>query len=91
LGQDEKAAGAYEHVLRLADYSEAHVALAGIASRRGDAEQAVEHLRRAVALEPKDPDLRLALAKALSEAGDLAGSRRERARAQALRNASAPR
>lgn len=88
LGQDEPASEAYQRVLSLADYSDAHVALARLAMRRNDTAQAVAHLRRAVALEPKDPDLRLVLAEALASAGDAAGSRRERARAQALRNAS---
>jgi len=78
-------------VLRLAEYADAHVALAGIAGRRGNLAQAVEHMKSAVALEPRNPDLRTALAEVLAQAGDLAGSRRERARARALRNASTPR
>jgi tetratricopeptide (TPR) repeat protein len=88
MQQNEPAAEAYQRVLNLADYSEAHVALARLALRRNDAKQAVEHVRRAVALEPKDPDLRLTLADVLAMAGDEAGSRRERARAQALRISS---
>ncbi|HSA94030.1 MAG TPA: tetratricopeptide repeat protein [Terriglobales bacterium] len=91
LGRDQEAAAAYRHVLDLADYSEAHVALAGIATRKGEARQAVAHLERAVALEPKDPDVRLALADALARAGDQAGSRRQRALAESLRGAAPPR
>ncbi len=88
MQQDEPATEAYGRVLNLADYSDAHAALARLALRRNDAAQAVEHMRRAVALEPKDADLRLTLAEVLAMAGDEAGSRRERARAQALRNPS---
>ncbi len=86
LGQDDKAAAAYERVVGLADYADAYVALGGLDLRRGRTEQAVLHLRRAVALEPEDPEFRLALAEALEKSGDWEEGRKQRAEAEALRS-----
>lgn len=66
LGQDEKAVGAYEQVVRLADYAEAFLALGRIELRQGKPAEAVTHLRRAAALDPKDPNIRQALEEALA-------------------------
>ncbi|MCI0402123.1 MAG: tetratricopeptide repeat protein, partial [Acidobacteria bacterium] len=65
LGHDEKAAQAYERVIQLADYAEAYLALGRIELRQGKRAEAITHLRRAAALEPKDPDVRQALREAL--------------------------
>lgn len=88
LGQDEKAALAYERVVSLADYADAYWALSRIELRRGNIAQAVIHLRRAVALEPENPDLRVALAEALEKAGDPAESQQQRNEAEQLRRRS---
>ncbi|MGH9557582.1 MAG: tetratricopeptide repeat protein [Terriglobales bacterium] len=66
LGQDEKAARAYERVVSLADYAEAYLALGRIELRQGKRTEAVSHLRRAAALEPKDASVRQALDEALA-------------------------
>jgi Flp pilus assembly protein TadD len=70
LGQEEKAALAYQRVVGLADYAEAYLALGRIELRQGKSAEAVAHLRRAAALEPKDPEIRQALAAAEDAAGD---------------------
>ncbi|MBI4483452.1 MAG: tetratricopeptide repeat protein [Acidobacteria bacterium] len=91
LGQDDKAAGAYERVLSLAEYTDTYWALARLEQRRGNFSRALAHLRRAVALEPENPELRLALAAALEEAGESEESRKERAKARALQEEATPR
>ncbi len=64
LGRDEEAAAAYERVLGLAEYADAYLALGRIELRLGKRPQALAHLRRAAALEPKDPEIRQALGAA---------------------------
>ncbi len=86
LGQDDKAAAAYERVVGLADYADAYAALGRLELRRGNTEQAILRLRRAVTLEPEDPDFRIALAEALEKSGDWEEARKQRAEAEALRS-----
>jgi tetratricopeptide (TPR) repeat protein len=69
LGRDEEAAAAYERVLGLAEYADAYLALGKLELRLGRRKQALAHLRRAVALEPKDPEIRQALAAAEAATG----------------------
>ncbi len=88
LGREAEAGSAYQRVVELADYPDAHAALARLALRQGSTKQAVMHLRRAVALEPENPEWRLALAEALERAGEHAESRKQRAEAEALRGKS---
>ncbi len=77
LGQDEKAARAYERVVSLADYAEAYLALGRMELRQGKSAEAVAHLRRAAALEPGDANVRQALNEALAaEASKKAGSQK---------------
>lgn len=90
LGQEEQAIAAYERVLRLAEYAEAYLALGRLELRRGNINQAVAYLRQAVAQEPENPELHLALATALAEAGELEESQEERAKAKALGERAAP-
>jgi len=66
LGRDEEAAAAYERVVALADYADAYLALGRIELRLGKTEQAVLHLRRAVKLEPQNPEARQRLREALA-------------------------
>ncbi len=91
LGEAEKAARAFERVVELADYADAYRALGRIELGRGNYPQAVARLRRAVELEPQDPDLRLALAEALEKAGYEEEARKQMAEAEALRSGSGPR
>jgi len=86
LGQEDKAAAAYERVIGLADYADAYAALGRLELRRGNTEQATLRLRRAVTLEPEDPDFRIALAEALEKSGDWEEGRKQRAEAEALRS-----
>ncbi|HXE74572.1 MAG TPA: tetratricopeptide repeat protein [Candidatus Xenobia bacterium] len=85
LGQDDKAAAAYERVIGLADYADAYAALARLAVKHGETERALAHLRRAVELEPADVELRLALADVLEKTGNLEEARKQRAEAEARR------
>ena len=91
LGRDTEAATAYERLLSLVDYADARLALGRLELQRGDTAKAVVQLRRAVALEPQDPDMRLALAEALEKAGRRIESRKQRAEAEGLRAKSNPR
>ncbi len=88
LGREDKVVAAYERLVSLVDYADAYLALGRLALRRGNTMRAVAELRRAVALEPQDPDMRLALAEALEKAGDRVESRKQQAKAEALRGKS---
>ncbi len=85
LGQDANAAAAYERVLGLSEYADAHAALGQLELRRGNTQRSLAHFRQAVALEPEDPDLRLMLAEVLERTGDRDGARKQRTEAEALR------
>ncbi len=91
LERGAEVATAYERLLSLVDYADAYLALGRLELQRGDTAKAVAQLRRAVALEPQDPEMRLALAEALEKAGDRTESRKQRAEAEALRGKSNPR
>ncbi len=88
LERDPEAATAYERLVSLVDYPDAYLALGRLELRRGNVSKAVAELRRAVALEPRNPELRLALAEALEKAGNLAESRKQRTQAEALQGKS---
>ncbi len=68
LGQDEKAARAYERVLGLAEYADAYLGLGRIELRMGKRQRAIAHLRRAAALEPQNAAIRQALSEAQAAA-----------------------
>ncbi|HJY85461.1 MAG TPA: tetratricopeptide repeat protein [Candidatus Acidoferrales bacterium] len=91
LERDAEAATAYGRLVSLVDYADAYLALGRLELQRGDTRKAVGHLRRAVALEPQNPEMRLALAEALEKAGEGAEGRKQRAEAEALRSKSSPR
>jgi Flp pilus assembly protein TadD len=91
LERDEEASSSYERLVSLVDYADAYLALGRLELRRGNASKAVAELRRAVALEPHDPQMRLALAEALEKAGHRIESRKQRSDAEALRGKSNPR
>ena len=78
-GDEKKGQLLIDRILRHGDSAEAHV-LMGVAKRRaGDLKEAVEDLKRAVALNPKLPGVRALYGQALLEAGnpDLAKSELE--------------
>ncbi len=91
LGREDEAVAAYERLVSLADYADAYLALGRLELRGGNSAKAVAELRRAVALEPQDPEMRLALAEALEKAGHRIESRKQRSDAEALRGKSNPR
>ena len=91
LGRDAEAVTAYERLVSLVDYADAYLALGRLELKRGDTGKAVGRLRRAVALEPQDPEMRVALAEALEKAGHRMESRKQRSDAEALRGKSNPR
>ncbi len=91
LERDAEAATAYGRLLSLVDYADAYLALGRLELRGGNIAKAVAELRRAVALEPQDPEMRVALAEALEKVGDRTESRKQRAEAEALRSRSNPR
>lgn len=90
LQREEEAGAAYRRVVGLADYAGAHLALGRRALGRGEAREAVEHLKKAVGQEPENVELRLLLARALEQAGDHEESRRQQARAKELRQKQPP-
>lgn len=87
LGESETA---YRKVVELSDYAEAHAALGELALARGDVVAGVKSWRRAVELEPENPEFRLGLADALEQAGEWAESERQRAEARALQQSIRP-
>ena len=91
LGREDEAVAAYERLVSLVDYADAYLALGRLELRGGNSAKAVAELRRAVALEPQDPEMRLALAEALERAGHRIESRKQRSDAEALRGKSNPR
>jgi tetratricopeptide (TPR) repeat protein len=68
-----------ERMLWISPYDVAiHIRLAELASRAGDHAMALRERRAVVALDPPDPlDARYQLARALTDAGDIAGARKE--------------
>jgi len=90
LGRDQEAVTAYERLVSLTDYADAYLALGRLELYRGNINKAVAELRRAVALEPKNPESHLALAEALEKAGKHAESQKQRSEAKALRGKSDP-
>ncbi len=88
LEREKEAATAYERLVSLVDYPDAYLALGRLELRRGNVSKAVAELRRAVALESRNPELHMALAEALEKAGDLAESRKQRAQAEELQGKS---
>jgi Flp pilus assembly protein TadD len=90
LGRDAEATQAYERVVALADYADAHLTLGRIEFRQGNKAQGLSHLRRAVDLEPENAEFRLILAEALDQTGEHAEAQKQRAEAAALANKATP-
>ncbi|MDA2930831.1 tetratricopeptide repeat protein [Acidobacteria bacterium AH-259-O06] len=90
LGGEQEAIAAYERALNLADYLDAYFRLGQLELRRGQAGQAVERLRRAVALQPENPRLLLALADALEQAGQHQEGLKQRNKAHSLQEKPSP-
>jgi Flp pilus assembly protein TadD len=90
LGRDLEAFRSYERVVALADYADAYVALGRIEFGRENKAPGLVHLRRAVELEPENPEFRLILAEALDQTGAHAEAQKQRTEAAGLANKSTP-
>ncbi len=86
LGRSEQARSTYQAVLDLFPYAGAHQGLARLAAASGDYASALDHLERAVEMEPDDPELHLELAAVLEQVGRPEEAALHRSRAGDLQN-----